>query len=922
MNRKTWFKKIGVLGIMSVLLTSAVSAQYLHADGKQIVDGSGNDVILRGMGLGGWMLQEGYMLETNSFANPQHEIRAAIEGLIGEANTDAFYEAWLANHCTKADIDSMASWGFNSVRLPMHYNLYTLPVDEEPVAGENTWLEKGFALTDSLLQWCTANRIYLILDLHAAPGGQGHDAAISDYDTTKASLWESEANQQKTVALWRKLAERYASEPWIGGYDLINETNWNFEGSNINGCDETTNAPLRALYLNITKAIREVDKNHLLYIEGNCWANNHNGLLPAWDNNMAISFHKYWNYNDQDAVAGIIQLREENNLPIWMGEAGENSNTWFTNAIHLLEENNIGWAWWPLKKVGSVVNPLTIVKNEGYAKLLDYLQNGGEKPTQAFARDALMQLTENLKIGNCIYRPDVIDAMFRQVGETGTLPFSRHAVPGTVYASDYDLGRNGYAYADSDTANYRVNTNNYTAWNNGHAYRNDGVDIEVTSDNSSLANGYDVGWTADGEWLQYTLEVDSSAVYSVSVHYAAPADGKLTLKVNDAPQTGVVTLPATGDYGNWKTFAIDNVVLYEGTQKLKLMIEQGGFNVGFLQFTISKKLSALPFQPVDAQTDERGQTIHLNLNKKIAASTLSIDGLRCTIEGNSVNITGISADSLNQSVLLIKLDQAVEANQQPMLSYAEGSIQATDSTVLASFTDLAVQNNLPLYFTLPTQIEAEDFTFNEGLELENTTDEGGGQNIGYTNAGDYLEYLIRVPETGIYNFSARVACESNAGQLEIAQLDAEGQVINTTTLDTPITGGWQTWQTVTTEMMLTKGIGKLKVSILQPEFNLNWLRFSTPDVVNGLEAKVQAQLKVYPNPVQKYMAIELPDGYADAYHSLVIRNIHHQVVYSQSNLSKQQLQRLSLTDKNLPLGLYILTLSAKGQQWHHRLLIE
>jgi endoglucanase len=132
--------------------------------------GKGEKVILRGMGLGGWMLQEGYMFHL-SFLGQQYKIKAKIEDVVGADKTKQFYEAWLANHTTKADIDSMAVWGFNSIRLPMHYNLYTLPVDQEKTPGENTWLEKGFVMTDSLLQWCKANKMYLILDLHAAPGG-------------------------------------------------------------------------------------------------------------------------------------------------------------------------------------------------------------------------------------------------------------------------------------------------------------------------------------------------------------------------------------------------------------------------------------------------------------------------------------------------------------------------------------------------------------------------------------------------------------------------------------------------------------------------------------------------------------------------------------------------------------------------------
>lgn len=173
------------LFVFSLIISAKGFTQgFLRAKDQAIVNNKGS-VILRGMGLGGWMLQEPYMLQMSGVASSQHIIRAKIEDLVGEERTNAFYNAWLANHCTKADIDSLKRWGFNSIRLPMHYNLFTLPLEKEPVAGKNTWLEKGFALTDSLLAWCKADQIYLILDLHAAPGGQGNDIAISDRDTSK-----------------------------------------------------------------------------------------------------------------------------------------------------------------------------------------------------------------------------------------------------------------------------------------------------------------------------------------------------------------------------------------------------------------------------------------------------------------------------------------------------------------------------------------------------------------------------------------------------------------------------------------------------------------------------------------------------------------------------------------------------------------
>ena len=199
------------VALLLVLITNFSNANgqgFLKADGQRIVNGKGENVLLRGMGLGGWMLQEGYMLQVNGIGQQQHVIKGKIEELIGAKSTQEFYDAWVENHTRKIDVDSLKAWGFNSIRLPMHFGLYTLPAEQEPVKGQDTWLTKGFALTDSLLSWCKANQVYLVLDLHAAPGGQGNDLNIADRDASKPSLWESDENKQKTIRLWKKIAER------------------------------------------------------------------------------------------------------------------------------------------------------------------------------------------------------------------------------------------------------------------------------------------------------------------------------------------------------------------------------------------------------------------------------------------------------------------------------------------------------------------------------------------------------------------------------------------------------------------------------------------------------------------------------------------------------------------------------------------
>ncbi|MCT2562185.1 cellulase family glycosylhydrolase [Chryseobacterium herbae] len=569
--------------ILSTLsLSQFGTSQLLKTEGQKIINDKGENIQLRGLGLGGWMLQEGYMLKTADFAGPQYKIKEKISELIGEDGMKKFYKAYLKNGITRQDIDFLAKAGFNSIRLPMHYDLYTLPIEKEPVKGQNTWLEEGFTMTDDLLKWCAANKIYLILDLHAAPGGQGNDVNISDNDKTKPSLWENTENQAKTIALWKKLAERYKDEPWIGGYDLINEPNINFTGKNPNGTDEMSNAPLWKLQKEITAAIRETDKKHIIFIEGNGWGNNYNGLIPLWDNNIVFSFHKYWNYNNDETIQSILELRKKHNIPIWLGETGENSNVWFTELIQLLDKHNIGYAFWPMKKIDNIAGITNVKITPEYEKLLNYWKNGGEKPSKDFATKALMQIAENYKFSNVEIKNDVIDAMFRQVTDDTTKPFKNHQVPGRIFASEYDLGRMGSAYLDHDFVNLWVSDpKKRSEWNSGQQMRNDGVDIYLCHD--AITNQYYVGKTEAGEWLQYTVTVKSDKNYTLSIRYAGSNDTDIKLEDASGKQLATVSLPSTGGEENWKTVSVKNVPLKKGTNKIRLRFEGSGSNLNYFE---------------------------------------------------------------------------------------------------------------------------------------------------------------------------------------------------------------------------------------------------------------------------------------------------------------------------------------------------
>ncbi len=814
--------KLKLILLTIILYSGVLWGQGLRTEGKNIVDENGNEVILKGMGLGGWMLMEGYMMQSSDVADTQHEFRERLVALFGESKTDEFFQAWLDNHVTKADIDSLATWGYNSVRLPMHYNLFTPPIEDEPVAGENTWLTKGFEMVDDLLDWCEENEMYLILDLHAAPGGQGANAAISDYDPDKPSLWESDENKNKTVALWQKLAERYADEPWMGGYDLINEVNWNLPG----GTD------LRNLYEDITAAIRTVDQDHIIFIEGNWFANDFTGLTPPWDDNMVYSFHKYWSYNDTGSIQWVLDMREEHNVPLWMGESGENSNVWFTEAITLFEENNIGWSWWPMKRIETIVGPYGIEFTDGYRNILEYWRGNVEKPSEEDAFATMMELANKTNSLNCTFQKDVYDAKIRQPHTDATIPYTNHQIPGVIHMSDYDLGKNNFAYYDVDTANYQLNTNSFQAWNSGWTYRNDGVDIESNTD-SMNSNGFHVGFINKGEWMNYTVNIAESGIYSMDVRVASNDDGgQYHFDLNNEAVTDIQTISATGGWTDFVTQQITGVILEAGTHTLTFRSDSAAsYNMSSIVFTKTGNLDAAEFAVLDAMTGATNNEIEVILNQSIDAQSVagSENDFTLSVNGETKAISSVQLADGAQRKLNITFDTELLYSDVIQLSYSGTGITTTAGKSLSQFTALGVTNKIPQIFEIPGQIEAESYFETFGIQTETTTDVGGGLNLSYTSTDDYADYMINVSRDLEYDIRLRVAAESRAGRVTFYDVAESGVETALVTMDFPVTGGWQIWEDTLSKITLTEGLHTLRMKVVTGDFNLNWIRIELPD---------------------------------------------------------------------------------------------
>jgi hypothetical protein len=909
MNKKplhfTSYKIWASLGLLFVLF-QAPAQDFLHTEGKYIYDKNGNEVILRGIGTGNWMIQEGYMMQTSSVAGTQHEFRNKLEAVIGETLADSFYTVWLDNHLRKVDIDSMKAWGFNSIRPALHYYWFTPPIEDEPVAGEITWRNKGFELLDSLINWCTANEMYVILDMHGAPGGQGKDANISDYDPAKPSLWESDLNKAKLVALWKKIAERCADEPYVGGYDLINEPNWTFSESNY--------APLWNLYKDITTAIREVDSNHMVIVEGNWFANDFNGLPAIWDDNLVLSFHKYWTYNTQGSIDWMIQLRNSRNVPIWLGESGENSNTWFTELIALVEKNHIGWSWWPIKKPG-INNILQSEANTDYLQLIEYWKGNTTKPTVEAAFQAVLTFALNHKLENCTIHRDVIDAMMRQPGSMETLPYKTHLLGEPIFAAEYDLGRNNVAYFDTDTANYNLSTGTYVNWNAGWGYRNDGVDIEACSD-TTTTHGYNVGWTASGEWLQYSLQVPADAAYKLDIRTASGASGAtFHFEVDGVDVTGSIKTTGTGGWQTWQTTTVNQVILPEGDHQVKLVFDKAGCNVNYFKFYEPTAVVDATFGFLSAQTYQDGWQVALIVNKEVTSesSTILLNEFMVKVDNESASLTGVSVNPDNKRMVLLSLESKVNFKNVLSVSY-NGSSVVCGTQLLPAFTDKVVLNTLPTRHLIPGKIQAEKFDYNNGLQLEDCSDTGGGQNTGYANNGDYLDYLVLVNASGDYKFNFRVACTTTNRKLTV-QLADSNQVTDLGTITFTNTGGWQTWNTQSMVLPLTNGEHRLRLYITMGEFNLNWFEATVYTDIEQPESNTG--LNIFPNPVKNDLQIQLNENIRTDAH-ISIMNVMGQTVMTSGMENTSQTFKVGF----LAPGIYFVEVVNSQQRMIQRIIKE
>lgn len=357
--------------------TTVNTVSFIKTKGTKLVDENGNSIVLKGTNLGHWLVPEGYMFKMNQVNSPR-KIDEILYELVGPDSLQVFWNGFLNNYITHDDIKYLKSIGSNHIRLPFHYKMFT----DDLYMGERN---AGFKYLDRLIDWCRQEKIYVLLDMHAAPGGQTGDNIDDSYGYP--FLLKSKSSQDLMTEIWVKIAKKYKNEPVIIGYDIVNEPIAHYFNNEL----PYLNHQLFLLYKRIITEIRVVDKEHTIFLNGSNWAGNFDVFEEIIDINVVYEFHKYWFEVNQGAIQQYLDFRDKHQVPIYIGETGENTDEWVNDFRILLDKHEVNWAFWPYKKMNNKSGIMNFKEPEAYHLISEYAKSD---------RSSYLKMREN--------RPDVL----------------------------------------------------------------------------------------------------------------------------------------------------------------------------------------------------------------------------------------------------------------------------------------------------------------------------------------------------------------------------------------------------------------------------------------------------------------------------------------------------------------------------------
>ncbi|MBP2057190.1 aryl-phospho-beta-D-glucosidase BglC (GH1 family) [Lactobacillus colini] len=495
---------------------------WLKVNNTIIVDETDQEVILRGIALANLFSLEGYLLGSSKFgtdigtftrAQPMDRGRtfdAAIEELAGADYAEYFQKQWLRNYITKTDIQKIKKLGFNSIRIPLSARLF---LKEE--AGYH-YIEDNFKLLDEIISWCKENTLYVIIDMHGAPGGQS-GVSCDDGLANVPYMFLQADYEERCLQLWEKIAARYKDEPSIAGYEILNEPlcmpKWDY-----------LIPKLKQFYDTAVKRIRAIDQRHILFLQGHRFATRLEVFDHDYDpnfHNWVITTHLYERLPDMQVFGPMLSKSKELNVPVWIGETGGSTHDdsmagyhWMSMTYEYALEYHIGFCIWTYKSENSAAWLCRYTNPPKFKLLTNYFYKGSPKPTYEESQSILNELLANIKFENSEFNPKRIKSIMQSPGVE-------------LLAIGYDPQHNhsgNWSYASSD--GFRREDHMHLVYE---------ADYQESDSNKSEKYGnleHSLLRLSKDESASYTFrDIDKSTV--ISIVYENAQDAELIISLSD-----------------------------------------------------------------------------------------------------------------------------------------------------------------------------------------------------------------------------------------------------------------------------------------------------------------------------------------------------------------------------------------------------
>ena len=382
---------------MLVLLVAPALAEsrLVRIEGKRFVAPDGSTLHIKGISLGNWLMPEGYMFKFEVAKAPR-QIYGAFERLLGPDRAKAFWTEYRERYIAEDDIRFIKSVGFNTVRIPLHWDLF--------MTADGAMSGPGWALLDRVVGWAKESGLYVIVDIHAAPGGQ---TGINHDDGPGYPLmFYVPRDRGLTVKLWQAIARRYAGDPAILGYDLLNEPIAPYHDT------ATLNPRLEPFYRKVTEAIRAVDPGRIVILAAGQWSSSFDMFGPPFAPNLAYTYHSFWASTKRDSIQRHLNFSNRYDVPLFLGETGELTDEWNARFRILHDTHGIGWSFWTYKNLDTPSTVVSIPRPEGWNEIVAFADGRtATKPSDALIERAMTQYLDGMRLSNATVRWSYLESL-------------------------------------------------------------------------------------------------------------------------------------------------------------------------------------------------------------------------------------------------------------------------------------------------------------------------------------------------------------------------------------------------------------------------------------------------------------------------------------------------------------------------------